>query len=64
MRKNKVKLSEILDYSADEIEMLLIVSESRAKEIHTLAGFYKYRLSGSISPETWYQWDFTASMTY
>ncbi|TXE03732.1 helix-hairpin-helix domain-containing protein [Algoriphagus aquimarinus] len=39
MRAHKVKKSEILNYASDELELLLGVSESRAKEIHALADF-------------------------
>jgi hypothetical protein len=39
LRKHKAKISKILDYSPDEIEVLLNVSDSRAKEIFALADF-------------------------
>ena len=39
MRTNKVKKSDILAFSYDELETLLNVSEERAKEIYALANF-------------------------
>ena len=39
LRKNKIKKSEILEYSSEELAGLLNVSELRAKEIYALADF-------------------------
>lgn len=39
LRKNKIKKSEILEYAADELAVLLNISEVRAKEIYALADF-------------------------
>lgn len=39
LQKNKVKKSNILDFASDELEELLNVSETRAKEIYALADF-------------------------
>lgn len=39
LRKNKVKKSTILEFTSDELEELLCVSEKRAKEIYALADF-------------------------
>ena len=39
MRTNKVKKSDILAFSSDELETLLNVSEERAKEIYAMANF-------------------------
>lgn len=39
LRTNKVKISDILDFASGELETLLNVSESRAKEIYALASF-------------------------
>lgn len=41
LRRNKVKISEILDFAADELEGILDVSEERAKELHALADFQR-----------------------
>ena len=41
LRKNKIKKSEILDFSPDELEELLGVSEERAREIYALADFQR-----------------------
>ena len=41
LRKNKKKKSEILDLGSDELEVLLEVSEGRAKEIYALADFQR-----------------------
>ena len=38
-RKNKIRKSEILDFACDELEVLLNISEERAKEIYALADF-------------------------
>lgn len=39
LRAHKVKISEILNYAADELEVLLGISIQRAKEIYALADF-------------------------
>ena len=41
LRKNKIKKSEILEFSSDELETLLEISEERAKEIYALADFQR-----------------------
>ncbi len=41
LRKNKVKKSEILDYTAIELEQLMNISATRAKEIHAYADFQR-----------------------
>jgi hypothetical protein len=39
LRKSKIKIANILDFAADELEVLLNASTARAKEIHALAEF-------------------------
>lgn len=39
LRANKVKKADILDFAYDELEIILGVSEKRAKEIYALADF-------------------------
>ena len=39
LRKNKIKIAEILDYATDELEVLLNATTERAKEIYALAEF-------------------------
>ncbi len=39
LRKNKIKISNILDFATDELEVLLNVTAKRAKEIYALAEF-------------------------
>lgn len=39
LRKNKVKISEVLDYAPDELEVLLGTGSERAKELYALAEF-------------------------
>lgn len=39
LRKHKVKISEVLDYAPDELEVILGVNSQRAKEIYALADF-------------------------
>ena len=39
LRKNKIKISNILDYAMDELEVMLNASPDRAKEIYALAEF-------------------------
>ncbi|MEJ0101212.1 MAG: helix-hairpin-helix domain-containing protein [Bacteroidota bacterium] len=39
LRKNKVKICEILDYAPDELEVLLNTTAERAREIYALAEF-------------------------
>ncbi|MCE7991653.1 MAG: Pathogenicity locus [Roseivirga sp.] len=39
LRKNKVKIAQVLDYAADELEVLLGVTTERAKELYALALF-------------------------
>ena len=41
LRKNKIKKSEILDLGSDELEVLLGISEDKAKEIYALADFQR-----------------------
>lgn len=39
LRKNKIKIANILDFASDELEVLLNASAERANEIHALAEF-------------------------
>ena len=39
LRKNKIKIANILDFATDELEMLLNTTTERAKEIYALAVF-------------------------
>lgn len=39
LRKNKVKIANILDFATDELEVLLNATNERAKEIYALAEF-------------------------
>lgn len=39
LRKNKVKLSQMLDYAADELEVILDAHPERARELYALAEF-------------------------
>jgi hypothetical protein len=39
LRKNKVKIADILDFGTDELEVLLNATTERAKEIYALAEF-------------------------
>jgi hypothetical protein len=39
LRKNKIKISDILNYAADELEVLLNTTTERAKELFALAEF-------------------------
>ncbi len=39
LRKNKIKIANILDFSTDELEVLLNSTTERAKEIYALAEF-------------------------
>lgn len=41
LRSHKIKISQILDYGADELEVLLGVSEQRAREVYALADFQR-----------------------
>lgn len=41
LRKHKIKISEVLDYQADELELLIEVSTDRAREIYALADFQR-----------------------
>ena len=41
LRRTKIKKSEILDFSPDELEALLGASEERAREIYALADFQR-----------------------
>lgn len=41
LRKNKIKKSDILEYAADELAVLLNITEIRAKEIYALADFQR-----------------------
>jgi Pathogenicity locus len=39
LRKNKIKIADILDFASDELEVLLNATTERAKEIYALAEF-------------------------
>lgn len=39
LRKHKIKIANILDFAADELEVLLNCTNDRAKEIYALAAF-------------------------
>lgn len=39
LRKNKIRIADILNYAPDELEMLLDITPERAKEIHALVEF-------------------------
>lgn len=39
LRKNKIKIANVLDFTTDELEVLLNTTAERAKEIHALAEF-------------------------
>jgi hypothetical protein len=39
LRKNKIKIKNILDFASDELEVFLNVTNERAKEIYALAEF-------------------------
>lgn len=39
LRKNKIRLANLLDFATDELEVLLNSTPERAKEIHALAEF-------------------------
>jgi len=39
LRKNKVKISQVLDYATDELEVLLGATPQRAREVRALAEF-------------------------
>lgn len=39
LRKNKIKIANVLDLATDELEVLLDATPERAKEIHALAEF-------------------------
>lgn len=39
LRKHKIKIANILDFAADELEVLLNATTERAKEIYALAAF-------------------------
>jgi len=39
LRKNKIKIANVLDFATDELEVLLNATTERAKEIHALAEF-------------------------
>ncbi|MEL6918551.1 MAG: helix-hairpin-helix domain-containing protein, partial [Bacteroidota bacterium] len=41
LRKNKVRISEILDYAVNELEEILSVSPERAREVYALADFQR-----------------------
>lgn len=40
LRKNKIRIANILDFATDELEVLLNATTERAKEIHALAEYY------------------------
>jgi Pathogenicity locus len=39
LRKHKIKIANILDFASDELEVLLIATTDRAKQIYALAEF-------------------------
>ena len=39
LRKNKIRIANILDFATDELEVLLNATTERAKEIYALAEF-------------------------
>lgn len=39
LRKNKIKIANVLDFAIDELEVLLNVTPERAKEVYALAEF-------------------------
>ncbi len=39
LRKNKIKIANVLDFAIDELEVLLNATPERAKEIYALAEF-------------------------
>lgn len=39
LKKNKIKIANLLDFASDELEILLSATPERAKEIHALAEF-------------------------
>ncbi|TAF26640.1 MAG: Pathogenicity locus, partial [Runella slithyformis] len=39
LRKNKIKITDILDFATDELEVLLNATTERVKEIYALAEF-------------------------
>ena len=39
LRKNKIKISDILDFATEELQVLLNATTERAKEIYALAEF-------------------------
>ena len=39
LRKNKIKITDILDFATDELEVLLNATTERAKELYALAEF-------------------------
>jgi len=39
LRKNKIRIADILNYAPDELEVLLDITPERAKEIYALAEF-------------------------
>lgn len=39
LRKNKIKIANVLDFATDELEVLLNATPERAKEIYALAAF-------------------------
>jgi len=41
LKKKKVKIAELINYAADELEMLLGAKPNRARQIHALAQFQK-----------------------
>ncbi len=41
LRKNRIKKSEILEFSSDELSSLLNISELRARELYALADFQR-----------------------
>lgn len=51
LRSNKIKISEILDFAADELQVILGVTTERAKAIQALAEFQKIPSVGIRSAE-------------
>jgi hypothetical protein len=51
LRRKKVKISELLDFAVDEVEVLLDVSSERAKEVYALADFQRIPSLGFRSAE-------------
>ena len=50
LRKNKIKIANILDFATDELEVLLNATTDRAKEIYALAEFQTVHLTSTGAP--------------